>query len=99
MTIDFTDLRAIVEIVLDAAEESGTTVEINFDHYWDVPTEDRYDKYAPPTHLTIGQLSEDWSELQRIRRGEAAALPYALVWLASVLRCLGEHVLPGSSAS
>lgn len=96
MTIDIEELRAIIAKLLDAVETNGAKVEIEADYYWDVPHDDRYDRYASPTQLTIGQLSDDWNELKRIGRGEAAALPYALVWASSILRRIGEQVLPAS---
>ncbi len=96
MNVDFRELRTIVTLLLDAAEQNGIKVESQHDYYWDVPAENRYDPYTQPTQLTIGQLNDDWNELQRIGRGETPALPYALVWLASVLRCMGEEILPTS---
>jgi hypothetical protein len=96
MTVDIEELRGIIAKLLDAVELSGTKVEIEADYYWDVPNDGRYDSYTSPAQLTIGQLSDDWNELRRIGRGEAAALPYALVWASSVLRRIGEQVLPAS---
>jgi hypothetical protein len=98
MTVDIEELRAIIAKLLDAVETNEAEVEIEADYYWDVPNDDRYDRYASPTQLTIGQLSDDWNELKRIGRGEAAALPYALVWASSILRRIGEQVLPASSS-
>jgi TorA maturation chaperone TorD len=98
MIVDIEELRAIIAKLLDAVETNGGKVEIEADYYWDVPNDDRYDSYASPTQLTIGQLSDDWNELKRIGRGDAAALPYALVWASSVLRRIGEQALPATSS-
>ena len=96
MTVDLRELRTIITMLLDVAEENGIKVESKRDYYWDVSAEDRYDPYTQPAQLTIGQLSDDWNELRRIGRGETPALPYALVWLASVIRCMGEEISPAS---
>lgn len=93
MTIDIGELRSIVAVLLDSAEECGKQIDVSADYYWDVPKESRYDTYDPPPELTIGQLSDDWNELQRIRRGQTPAIPYALVWLAAVIRRIGEELL------
>lgn len=99
MTVDVEELRKIVAILLDEVERGGSTVEINDDYYWDVPKDDRYKVYASPTELTLGQLTDDWNELRRIGRGEVDALPYALVWASSILRRIGEEVMPSSSST
>ncbi len=98
MTVDIEELRRIVATLLDVVESNGTTIEIADDYYWDVPKNDRYKVYVSPAELTVGQLSDDWNELRRIGCGEVDALPYALVWASSILRRIGEEVLPASSS-
>ena len=97
MTINLEELRQIVSVLLDSLEENTNSIAIDADHYWDVPEKARYDNYDTPTELSIGQLTDDWNELQRIGRGETPALPYALVWLSTLLRRIGEQVPPASS--
>jgi hypothetical protein len=92
MTIDICELRSILTLLLDSTEEYGSQIEVSADYYWDVPKEARYDTYDSPPELTIGQLSDDWNELQRIRHGQSPAIPYALVWLAAVIRRIGEEL-------
>jgi hypothetical protein len=41
----------------------------------------------------MGQLTDDWNEVQRIVRGERDAIGYGLVWLSTILRRLGESTL------
>jgi hypothetical protein len=90
MTVDIEELRKVLVILLDVVESNGAAVEILDDFYWDVPGKHRYQVYEPPAELTVGQLTDDWSELRRIGCGEVDALPYALVWAASILRRIGE---------
>jgi hypothetical protein len=98
MTVNIEELRKIVATLLDVVGSNGATVEFADDYYWDVPKDYRYKVYASPAELTVGQLSDDWNELRRIGRGEVDALPYALVWASSILRRIGEEVLPASSS-
>ena len=66
------------------------SVAISVDYYWSIPREQRLDVTKEPTEHTLGQLSDDLSELTRIDDDEAEVISYALVWLSSVLRELGE---------
>lgn len=84
-------LKVAADLLLSHLESSGVkTIEITDDFYWDVPASRRYDQYDEPTQHTVGQLSEDLSELQRMLAGETPALGYGLVWLAALLRRVGE---------
>ena len=65
-------------------------VEIAEDFYWDVTAADRYDRYQEPTKHTVGQLSDDVLEVTRMINGDAPIVSYGLVWLAAVLRRVGE---------
>lgn len=65
-------------------------VEIPFDYYWDISKDERYEPYEKPKHFDLGQLSDDWGELQKISQGENEPITYALVWLSSILRAIGE---------
>jgi hypothetical protein len=85
------DLRALVENLLTHLEQTGhQTVDLNDDFYWDVLAKERYDRYESPETLTVGQLTDDWSELTKILEQKSAPLNYALVWLAAILRRIGE---------
>lgn len=92
MRIKVDDLRATAEILFSYLEATGQgEVTIPHDFYWNVPTEGRYDSYEEPTELDVGQLTEDWDRLQNIRQGQSPPVAYALVWLAAVLRAVGEQ--------
>jgi hypothetical protein len=93
MTITVADLRRITQVLLAEVASKGLAVEIDSDFYWDVPSEARYDNYNEPTSLVVGQLTENWDELRRILSGDSEPLPYALVWLAAILRRVGEQLI------
>lgn len=65
-------------------------VDITDDFYWDVPAAIRYDQHDEPKELTLGQLSDDASEVKRMLEGDAPPVAYGLVWLAALLRRVGE---------
>lgn len=66
------------------------SVPITHDFYWSIPKDRLYDNYEQPTDLTIGQLSDDLAELRKIASGESPPFAYGCVWLASVLRVIGD---------
>jgi len=84
-------LRALAEKLLSHVESTGySAVEIPEDYYWDVPADRRYNPYQKPEDLTLGQLSDQWSELEKILADKKAILNCDLVWLAAILRRVGE---------
>jgi len=91
MKIEVADLRKMFEVLAEHLEETGqASVEIPWDFYWEVSREERYDPYSEPKQLSLGQLSDDWNELLKIRDGEMPSVGHALVWLSSILRSVGE---------
>ena len=84
-------LRAAAQTLFCHLENNGvSSVTLLEDYYWDVPAANRYDRYQEPTQHTIGQLSDDLAELQRMVDGTRPIIGYGLVWLAAVLRRVGE---------
>lgn len=85
------DVSAATSRILEHIKSTyGEEVEIHEDFYWDVPEDARYDPYSEPKSLTLGQLSDDLDEVVAIAKDEKEVVGYALVWLASVLRRIGE---------
>lgn len=94
MHIAIADVRRTCELLLSHLEQSGRgSVELINDFYWNVPQEQRYLPYEEPKALDVGQLSDDWAELQAILGGQREPLGYALVWLSSILRAIGEETI------
>ena len=95
MHVDTHNLKKISEILLDHIERSsGPQIEFaqEQDYYWHIPPEN-WHAIEPPAELTLGQLSDDWQQLQHILSGDSPPIGYALVWLASILRAVGESAL------
>lgn len=94
MKISIRELREVSNSLLDHIESLGVTeVDIDEDYYWTIPKEQLYDPARDDVSPSLGQLTDDWNELQLIRRHERPPVALALGWLASVLRAVGERVL------
>jgi hypothetical protein len=94
MKVNIDELQRATERVLRHMRDSGVTeVEVPHDYYWEVPAAARYDPSAEPEQLSIGQLSDDLNELRRMADNETEPLAYALVWLGSVFKAVGETVV------
>ena len=84
-------MRAVADALFSHLETNGvTSVTISEDYYWEIPAVSRYDPYEAPREHTLGQLSDDVAELDRMIDGERPMLGNRLVWLATVLRRIGE---------
>ena len=87
-------LRRAFEILLaNVSKDVGTDLPVSRDYFWSIPAPQRYDAYTEPVELTIGQVSESWANLQAMLEDESQALGYGLVWLADVLRALGDEAV------
>lgn len=87
-------LRQMMNRALDNLQaHAGERVELDHDFFWSVPPELTYDVYTQPQsdQLTIGQLSESWSNLARLNEADGDVPAYALVWLADVLKALAHQ--------
>lgn len=94
MKVKVSELRKAANILFDHLEQSGhTELELSRDFYWNIPEEKLYTVYEEPSGFTVGQLSDDWKELQQISSGQKKPLAYALVWLSSVLRFVGTKLV------
>ncbi|WP_315731387.1 MULTISPECIES: hypothetical protein [unclassified Bradyrhizobium] len=91
MEVSVDRLRTISEVLLKHIEQHrGGNLEIESDYYWDIPEDSRYDRYQEPSRHTVGQLSDDIVQLDRMIDGNRPVIGYALVWFAAVLRRIGE---------
>jgi len=95
MKLDIADLRLICEHLFYHLEKQGIeTIDIPVDYYWNIPLEQLYNPYKEPSNFNLGQLTDNWQELQRVLESKNEPLSYYFVWLAAVLKAVGEHVPP-----
>ncbi|MFB8242685.1 hypothetical protein ACFC58_39750 [Kitasatospora purpeofusca] len=94
--VSLDELRRSFDVLLRHVEATtaSSAVALNSDYFWSIPSDDLYDVGKEPGSLTIGQLSESWQHLEDLLADEDRALGYHLVWLADVLRAIGQN-LPG----
>jgi len=94
MEINLDDIRTIFEKLIKHLEKIGVnTVSIPVDYYWNIPNDVVYDPYNEPTKFDMGQLSDDWRELQKLLDDDREPVGYHLVWLAAVLKAIGEFTI------
>ncbi len=92
MQITTDELRLLLAKVLDHLDASGNHVlNVEKDYYWAIPFAQQYDPYNEPTKFTLGQLSDDLAELKRIVDGRSSPIGYALVWLSTIMRAIGQE--------
>lgn len=91
MRVTTGELREATLKLLEHLDSTGqSSFEIDEDYYWAIPSESRYEPSVAPRDLTVGQLVDDWRELREITSGRREPIGYALVWLSSLLRRVGE---------
>ena len=94
MDVDTSTLRAACVRLLDHLDSSGlSTIHIEPDYYWDIAEEELYNALNKPGELDMGQLSDDWREIQAIADGTKEPIAYAFTWLAAVMRAVGQKVV------
>lgn len=92
MRVKTTDLRRACELLLchlEATEQPE--FEISDDYYWSIHQDEAYNPKISPSDMTLGQLSDDWGEIRALLDGQREPVGYALVWLASILKKIGEQ--------
>jgi len=69
---------------------SGVDID-NDDYYWEIPENEIYNPSTQPNDLTLGQLSEDWKELLRLKEKESIPISYDLKRLAVILQVIRKE--------
>lgn len=94
MKVTTDELRQAANALLDYLDETGRSeFTIEEDYYWNVPQEEVYKPFETPTELDMGQLSDDLAEIRKLNSKEAPLIGYGLVWLAALLRRVGEKAV------
>ncbi|MDA5282152.1 hypothetical protein [Streptomyces sp. Isolate_45] len=91
--IPIDQLRRALDVALRHIEASaGPTVTLEEDLFWSVPADELYSIGAEPRAFTIGELSESWQHLEDLLAHQDRAVGHHLVWLADVIRAIGQDV-------
>ncbi|GAA3313963.1 hypothetical protein [Arthrobacter ramosus] len=92
VSIDF--LREALDVLLRHLEEvHGPEVRLEKEYFWSIPEERLYDVYTEPSSFSIGQLTECIANLQGVTANPEEAVSYGLVWIADLLRAVGQTVV------
>lgn len=92
MTINIDDLQKISNIMLDHLKEIGyEEIELQTDYYWFIDGDDLYNPASQPNDLTLGQLSDEWDNLQTVLDPSKYPITHYLIWLSAIFRAIGEH--------
>jgi hypothetical protein len=88
MKINIKEIEKIVSILLSNLRESkGDEIELKNDFYWDISAEELYNPYEEPKNLSLGQLSDDITEILRLKNSDDAVV-YDIKRLSSILKAL-----------
>lgn len=94
MKITVAELRALADKFFTFLEEfEHDPVEITNDYYWSIYAPDLYNPYEKPTHFGLGQLMEEWPDLQAILSDEFYPNQVSLGWYAALLRAISDELI------
>ncbi|RJQ78000.1 hypothetical protein D5S17_13815 [Pseudonocardiaceae bacterium YIM PH 21723] len=85
-TFSLKELRTALDDILVGLGE----VPLDWDYFWAIGEEELYDAAARPQDLTLGYLPDSWEFATRPRDEDEDPFPYALVWIAELLRATGQ---------
>lgn len=92
--IEIDVIRQVANDLLDRLRSQGVDrIELTADYYWDVSADLRYDQPGQPHELQLGQLSDDLEFVTELHDGSRPPVTYGLVWIASMLRYIGEKIV------
>jgi len=66
------------------------SIEIKVDYYWVIDQEDKYMLDSEPGSLGMGQISDDWQEVQDLISGKTEPSTHVLIHLAAIMCLIGE---------
>ena len=88
MKIETSDLLKIIDVLKEnLLEKFPADIDVDLeDFYWELPEDGLYDPTVEPKELTLGQLSEDWAELLRLKNEGNIPVSYDLRRLSVILQ-------------
>ena len=94
MKIKIEELEKVTGKLFEYLKQQGLSeLNIEEDYYWNIDKKERYNPYKEPSKFDLGQLKDDWNELLKIKNEDSEPLSYSFVWLAALLRLLGEKIV------
>lgn len=91
--VEITDLRRIVNRLLDHIESSGKrSIVLKETFYWDVPEEERYGIDDRPASLDVRSLHDDWDCIRFLLEEGEEPIVDQLSEAATLLRFIGDSL-------
>ncbi len=82
--------QVVISMLNQLKQRSGETIEIeDEDYYWAITEEELYNPMQKPNELTIGQLSEDWDNMESILHKKRDPISYDFVKMSSLMQIIG----------
>jgi hypothetical protein len=98
MKIFINDLRILCEKILTKAEKSGIKeLEIDFDYYWDVSSEDKCNLETKDPDVIVGSLVDDLNGLKNILKNENPPTIIDFERLGSLIKAAGDSISKSES--
>ena len=89
MKVQISEIENIISLLLNKLKESkGNEIELGNDFYWDIASSELYNPYIEPKEISLGQLSDDLSEILRLKNQSDDAIPYDLKRVACIVKAL-----------
>lgn len=89
MKVNIDELQQITSYLLSKLkEQKGNEIELENDFYWDISSDELYKPYDDPQNISLGQLSDDLTEIHRLSKSKDEAIPYDLKRIAEILKAL-----------
>lgn len=95
LRIDINEVeKALQNLLAELRKQKGDVIEMEpVDYYWAIDREELFNLYNDPTHLILGQLTNDLQEIKRIanRRAEPVG---RTIEKAGLLKCSSPTPAP-----
>lgn len=93
LVVDIGQMRRALAIAIDEFERTaGSDARLEKDFFWSIPKEERFNPYAQPTEMTVGQIAELIEHVSALDSDPGRATRHHLVWLGQLLQALGDLV-------
>ena len=94
MNVNIKELELIIKLLLSKIQmQQGMNIILDNDYYWNIPQEELYNPYSEPKNLTLGQLSDDLKEIERLLICEDDAISYDLNRVACILKAISDNAI------
>lgn len=95
MKINVKELTSVIDII-KASLEGFDEINIKnkkINYYWDIPSDELYNPLKIPKseNLELGQLTDDWEELLRLKKEGVPPISYDLKRLSSILKAISDE--------